>query len=71
MSNIFNNCHNGLGGTIIRSLGQVGKILRVNIIDSDTTEVYLATYLIFRKIRIKQSNNIMGFNRNQPLHGGL
>ena len=42
-------------------------MLIVNIVDSNTTEAWLVTYLSFRKIRVKQNNNIKGFDRNQLL----
>jgi hypothetical protein len=45
--------------------------LRVNIADNNTTEACLVTDLNFRKTRVKQSNNINGFNRNQLLLGGM
>ena len=46
-------------------------MLRVNITASTTTEAYLVIDLRFRKIRVKQSNNIKGFGRNQLLLGGM
>ena len=46
-------------------------MLRVKITDNTTTEACLVTDLRFRKIRVKQSNNIKGFGRNQLLLGGM
>ena len=69
--NIINICHSKLGRTITRSLGKIKMMLRVNITDSSTTETCLVTDLSVRKTRVKQSNNIKGFSRNQPLLGGM
>ena len=69
---IFVNICCGKHGRIItRSLGRVIMMLRVNIPDSSTTETWLVTDLSFRKTRVKQSNNIKGFSRNQLLLGGM
>jgi hypothetical protein len=46
-------------------------MIRVNITDNNTTEACLVTDLSFRKTRVKQSNNIKGFSRNQLLLGGM
>jgi hypothetical protein len=43
----------------------------VNMTDSSTTAAHLVTDLHFRKTRVKQSNNIKGFSRNQLLLGGM
>ena len=68
---ITNICHSKLGRIITRSPGRVTIMLRVNITGSSTTEACLVTDLSFRKTRVKQSNNINGFNRNQLLLGGM
>ena len=69
--NIINICYGKHGRIITRNLGKVRMMLRVNIPDSSTTEACLITDLSFRKTRVKQSNNIKGFNRNQLLLGGM
>ena len=69
--NIINICHGKHGRIITRTLGKVRMLLRVNIADSTTTKACLVTDLRFRKIRIKQCNNIKGFGRNQLLLGGM
>src|SRR6202034_2173914 len=66
-----NICYGKHGRIITRNLGKVRMMLRVNIPDSSTTEACLITDLSFRKTRVKQSNNIKGFNRNQLLLGGM
>ena len=52
-------------------IGRVKVILRVKITDSSSTESCLVTDLSIKKTRIKQSNNIKGFGRNQLLLGGM
>jgi hypothetical protein len=69
--NIINICHSKLGRVITRSLGKVGMKLKVNMTDSSTTEACLVTDLSFRKTRVKQSNKLKGFGRNQLLLGGM
>ena len=69
--NIVNICYSKHERIITRILGKVGMMLRVNVTDSSTTEACLVTDLSFRKTRIKQSNNIKGFNRTQLLLGGM
>ena len=69
--NIINICHSKLERIITSIIGRVKVMLRVNITDSSTTEACLVTDLNFRKTRIKQSNNIKGFHRNQLLLGGM
>ena len=66
-----NICYGKHERIITRSLGKVRMMLRVIINDSSTTETCLVTDLSFRKTRVKQSNNIKGFSRNQPLLGGM
>ena len=69
--NIINICHSKLRRIITRSLGRVIMMMRMNITDNSTTEACLVTDLSFRKTRVKQSNNIKGFSRNQLLLGGM
>jgi hypothetical protein len=69
--NLINICHSKLERIITSIIGRVKVMLRVNITDSSTTEACLVTDLRFRKTRIKQSNNIKGFSRNQLLLGGM
>jgi hypothetical protein len=64
-----NICYGQHGRIITRSLGKIGMKLRVNTTDSSTIEACLVTDLSFRKTRVKQSNNIKGFSRNQLLLG--
>jgi hypothetical protein len=69
--NIINICYCKHGRIITRSLGKVTMMLRVNITDSSITEDCLVTDLSFRKTRVKQSNSIKCFSRNQLLLGGI
>ena len=46
-------------------------MLRVNITNSSIIETSMVTDSSFRKTRIKQSNNIMCFSRNQLLLGRM
>ena len=69
--NVINICHSKLERIITSIIGRVKVMLRVNITDSSTTEACLVIDLGFRKTKIKQSNNIKGFHRNQLLLGGM
>ena len=69
--NIINICHSKLKRIITSIMGRVKVMLRVNITDSSITKACLITDLSFRKTRIKQSNNIKGFSKNQLLLGGM
>ena len=71
MFNIVNICHSKLERIITRSLGKIGMMLRVNITNSSIIETSMVTDSSFRKTRVKQSNNIMCFSRNQLLLGGM
>ena len=69
--NVINICHSKLERIITSIIGRVKVALKVNITDSSATEACLVTDLSIRKTRIKQSNNIKGFGRNQLLLGGM
>ena len=71
MFNLIYICHSKLERIITRSLGKIGMMLRVNITNSSTIEACMVTDSSFRKTRIKQSNNMMCFSRNQLLLGRM